>query len=619
MAKRNQLEELRNLLVGPEQEVLEDLSRRVHEPEVRATDIADVLPDSLSRSHESGDALTRSLKDPVEACLQQSFKEKPQEYADALYPIMGPAIRKSITETLRSLVQTINQAVENSLTPKGLQWRWQAWRAGVPFGQYVLQQRLRYRVEQAYLIQKGTGLLVAEVSDESAQLNRDKDAVSAMFSAIQDFVRESFAESDDSRLQTADMGEFTVWAIHGAHTILACVIRGVPPRSLREDMAEILEGIHLTHSDTLKNFSGDKTGVSYLEEPLSKCLVFENTTDEPEGDKRKISPMLLVMLLVVLGLLCYWAFNAWITKRQLSRLQTVLTDEPGIVLTDAEARGSRFLLSGLRDPLARDVSEIVAGVDIEPSRVNIQFRPYQSLEQTFVMRRLQQVVGDSEVKLELQAGGLIVDGALSAEVRQQLQTLAPTYGLHSIEFSVDDDVLLQRVIEATKPPTGVQVRVSEGSAVFSGSASLGWLRATRPVAQGMQGLASVSFDELQIQEEQEFDRLLTELEMQEFFFSRAVALDRGETARLLSYADSAQRLHTLGVQLNRTVVFSIVGHTDRAGARAANERLALARATVAEQALQGKLPDGADIRLSTNVPSVGNEGQRKVSIAAVYE
>ena len=285
VAKNNQLEKLRNLLVGPEQEVLEDLSRRVHEPEVRATDIADVLPDSLTRSHQAGDALTRSLKDPVESCLQQSFQEKPQEYADALYPIMGPAIRKSITETLRSLVQTINQAVENSLTPRGLQWRWQAWRAGVPFGQYVLQQRLRYRVEQAYLIQKGTGLLIAEVSDETAQLNRDKDAVSAMFSAIQDFVRESFAESDDSRLQTADMGEFTVWAIHGAHSILACVIRGVPPRSLREDMAEILEGIHLNNSEILKDFSGDRSEAQHLEEPLSKCLVFENSDNEAGGQK----------------------------------------------------------------------------------------------------------------------------------------------------------------------------------------------------------------------------------------------------------------------------------------------------------------------------------------------
>ena len=326
-----------------------------------------------------------------------------------------------------------------------------------------------------------------------------------------------------------------------------------------------------------------------------------------------------MILLALLGLLCYWLFNTWINQRQLSRLEAVLTDEPGVVLTAAESRGNRFLFSGLRDPLARDISEIVAGVDIEPSRVHMQFRPYQSLEQTFVMQRLRQVVESGEVELAINDQQLIVDGATSAAERQKLLTLAPTFGLRRVVFSVDDEVLLARVIEATQPPNGVQVAVADGNVVFTGSASLSWIRATKPVAEGIQGLASVSFDGLDAQEAQEFERLMAQLETQDFSFVRDVTLARGEMARLLSYADDAERLYALGLLLDRKIIFAVVGHTDETGTQATNDRLAAARATLAEETLRRKLPSSADIRLSTNVPAAGAQGQRQVAIAVRYE
>jgi hypothetical protein len=110
---------------------------------------------------------------------------------------------------LRTLAQQINEAVEQSLTPRGLVWRMQAWRAGVPFGDFVLQKTLLYRIEQAYLISRENGLLIGHAQHEVARI-KDSDAVSAMFTAIQDFVKESFSPDRTGRLETADMGEFTL-------------------------------------------------------------------------------------------------------------------------------------------------------------------------------------------------------------------------------------------------------------------------------------------------------------------------------------------------------------------------------------------------------------------------
>ena len=228
------LDELKNLLFGAEKEALDTIAARVESREVRSADVADVLPEAIHQSHRKGGELVESLTEPVGECLQNAFRDDPETYGNALYPVMGPAIRKSIMHALRGFAQQINEAVEHSISPKGLKWRLQASRAGIPFGDFILQKTLLYRVEQAYLISRENGLLMSHVHHEASKI-KDSDAVSAMFTAIQDFVKESFSPDRTGRLESADMGDFTLWAVHGPHALLVCVIRGIPPRSLRGD------------------------------------------------------------------------------------------------------------------------------------------------------------------------------------------------------------------------------------------------------------------------------------------------------------------------------------------------------------------------------------------------
>ena len=617
----NELEKLRTLLVGPEQEVLDDLSRRVEEPDIRTGDIADVLPESVTKSHAQGDGLARSLKDPVELCLKQSFKERPEEYADALYPIMGPAIRKSITETFRAMVQTINQAMEQSLTPKGLKWRIQAWRAGVPFGQYVIQQRLRYQVEQAYLIQKQSGLLIAEAHDEAAIVNRDTDAVSAMFTAIQDFVGESFSLDENSRLQTADMGEFTVWAVHGAHAVLACVIRGVPPRSLRQDLSEILEHIHLNYGSILAEFSGDKTEGLPINEELKRCLVFESVEDPDSGDEaanKKTSPVLWLVVIGVVALLAYWLFSAWIAERQLSRLERVLTAEPGILLTKADTKGGRFFLEGMRDPLAREIDAIVSGVDIDQELVDLRFQSFQSLDEAILLRRLSKLIAQPDnVKFRLDGGVLSVEGAVSTVEQERLRTVAPALGLEQVEFVVDDQVLLNRILSQLKPPRTVNVTVKDAVVLIKGSASLAWLDSARASLNNVPGLVSSDLSEVVSDESVQYENLRAELSRAEFLFVSGVSFRAGETQRLLTFADQAATLQSLADDLDKSVIYRITGHTDTSGSATKNDLLAMRRAEVVRDALLRVSIPNSQLRLDAQVPGFtqqGVRGQRKVVI-----
>ncbi len=430
------LEKLKDLLFGAEKQVLDSISERVESRELRSADVADILPESVSTSHRKGGELVESLRAPVGQCLQQEFRSDPQAYGDALYPVMGPAIRKSIMHALRTFTQQINEALEQSLTPKGLSWRVQAWRAGVPFGDFVVQKTLLYRVEQAYLISRENGLLVGHAQHEAARI-KDSDAVSAMFTAIQDFVKESFSPDRTGRLESADMGEFTLWAVHGPHALLVCVIRGVPPRSLRADLSAILERIHFRYGDAIRTYSGNTATVPDVEEELAACLRLE--AKQQTGSARKgLSWPLLVILFLIAGAIGYFAVTGWLHAQQVAKLDAALAETPGLYVTNIGWNRQKILVSGLRDPLAPTVAAVAAANGLSDVEIVADMQAFQSLDPALLVRRAANRFGLPEgVSFTVEGSRLIVSGPAPDDWREEVALAYKTLaGIDDVEFTM---------------------------------------------------------------------------------------------------------------------------------------------------------------------------------------
>ena len=339
----NDIDRLKQLLFGNEKKALDAITRRLETPESRTADISDVLPEAVLRSHASDPRLVRALEEPVELCIKNSIRKDPGDFADALFPVIGPAIRKAIADALRSMTQSLNQAIENSLS---VRTRFKAWRAGVPLGQYILQRNLIYCVEQAFLIKRADGLLIEHMHHEDA-LSRDSDAVSAMFTAIQDFIQDSFEQDSSENLTTAVMGELSLWAVHGPNAVLVCVIRGVPPAGLRTELSEILENIHLGYGDALAAYDGHAGSVAGIELELEKCLLLEQRqAGEPAAARKPVAA--LIFLALLLGLLAWWAVSSYADNRRLSDFRAALESTPGIVVNEMRWRGGKVVVRGLR-------------------------------------------------------------------------------------------------------------------------------------------------------------------------------------------------------------------------------------------------------------------------------
>jgi OOP family OmpA-OmpF porin len=66
-----------------------------------------------------------------------------------------------------------------------------------------------------------------------------------------------------------------------------------------------------------------------------------------------------------------------------------LRSQPGIVITKAGQRDGKFLVEGLRDPLAADPRQLLNEAGINPERVELRFSPFEALDPQIVFKRLQ--------------------------------------------------------------------------------------------------------------------------------------------------------------------------------------------------------------------------------------
>ena len=590
----NDLDELKSLLFGAEKQTLDSIAARVEKRETRAVDVADILPEAINTSHRKNAELVDALKDPVGRCLQESFREQPEFYGDALYPVMGPAIRKSIMHALRTLTQQVNSTMEQSLSATGIQWRFQAWRSGVPFGEFVLQKTLQYRVEQAYLMSRENGLLIGHVHHEVATI-KDSDAVSAMFTAIQDFVKESFSPDRTGRLETADMGEFTLWAVHGPHALLVCVIRGVPPKSLRGDLSAILERVHFRYGDPIRNYAGDTASVQGIEEELQACIRFEAQRETEKGGKR-VSLPLMIILVILVGLVVGIAASQWFQIQDYRRFSDALAETPGLYVGALERDGSEFRLRGMRDPLAASVADVARTAEIDMSRVDADLGTFQSLDPEIVLRRAERIL-DVPAGIELTLSGTVLTatGPVSMGWRQGVNDrLVAIPGVDDLVVAHSDADRAEMVRRYLEAPATTDVSMVNDVIRITGAAPQSWIVASREKLSDPAFTEQVILDGLVSAEWLALEILISNIDSEPIRFSKDWTLTDESAITLQDRAEQLGDYFEQASSVGAGLVITLKGHTDGVGSNEANADLSAGRSAVVMAALIGEgVPESA--------------------------
>ena len=413
--------ELRSLLVGPEQRQLRSLQTRLEDPAAQARDVSRVLATAVElRTRDPH--LQRALAPTIEEAITTSVRRNPRPLADALFPIIGPAIRKAISATLNGMLESLNTTLEHSLSWRSLRWRLDARRSGRPFAEIVLLNTLVYRVEQVFLIHRPSGLLLQHLT-ASGTTAQDADMVSGMLTAIRDFVQDSFKVDADEGLQTLKVGDLSVWIEQGPHALLAVVVRGTAPPPLRTTLQQVLEAVHAQYSDLLESFAGNAARFEAARPLLETCFQQEFRGRERQ---RGIPPRVMVIAAIVLLAIGAWMFFTLRARSRWNGYLNALRSQPGLVVVSTSRAAGKYVVTGLRDPLAPDPAALLPSHNVDPQNVEGRWELYQALHPSIVIARARQLLTPpGSVSLELEDGVLLAAGSAPVEWIERAVQVAP--------------------------------------------------------------------------------------------------------------------------------------------------------------------------------------------------
>lgn len=577
------LDELRDLVLGPYQAQVDKLQERLDNPELRARDVSQVLPEAIARRTTRDRRIELALEPITAKNIRASIKKDRRVLIEALFPVMGPAIRKAIAAALQGMIQSVNQVLEHSFSIQGLKWRFEALRTRKPFAEIVLVNTLVYQVEQVFLIHRDSGLVLQHAGAGSVEA-QDPDLVSGMLTAIKDFIQDSFGAGKEEALETMRVGERVVWIERGPHAFLAAVIRGHPPVDFQDLLRDAVDEIHFKENQSLAAFKGDIAPFETVRYILDSCLQAQF-----KRERRKPSyllPILAGAILVALGIGIFYIYQ---THSRWSAYVAGLQDEPGIVVASVVKRSGKRHIFGLRDPLAPDPQKLLTAAGLDPADAVFHFEIYHSFYPPYARQRLQAIFNPPPtVTLELNEGVLHAGGTATREWLDETSRLAAA--VPWIEaFRADNVIDLESKLN---PPDSVILELDKQTLHARGSASHQWIAKTRQAVLNLPGIERYVDQEMIDKDLQQLEILKALLQKRVFLFEAGLnEMTAGQQEAFGDLVEEIRKFFMHAEALGREYIIVIIGHSDGTGTLNQNLQISRNRAeALRDQLIARNLP-----------------------------
>lgn len=525
-----QLNELRNLIVGLSNEELKRLQTLLRDPHEFAGEISPLLPAAIRKMVERGQLSLETVLPMIEEALHQGIQKNPKRLADILFPVMGPAIRKAVSEDLKRLIQTANAGLESGFSPRRLGWRIQALLSGRSYTEVLLAKTYIFHVSHVMLIHRQTGLMLhQEKADKAVDL--EADMISSMLTAIRDFVHDSFNQIEQGSLDQIQVGEMTILIEQGPFAIVAAVIKGMPPADYRVSLMEVIEAVHFNHAIDLEQFDGNLAVFENTGKFLRSCLV----SYRKQSEAGRPWPLIIIFLILLLASIWFGVqrYSQW---KRVAGFVEQLDALPGYHVLEFKRSGSQFLVKGFRDFEAPSFRQLESWNIPDTGKIHFELDPIISVEPSMVLLRSEKV---------LQPSG---------------QTL---------------------------------MEYHDGILKLTGSADKAWMQEKLPLWKSITGVSDIDTNDLAIKSPPDLSWIIPEIERHQFAFDvNITTLDAAQQMQFDSLISAAVRLTNYNTLYGKKMAIFVEVHTNRSGNLEANIRKATERADAFMRMLRAAgLPD----------------------------
>lgn len=178
--------------------------------------VANILAGALREAEvDNSKDLSAALTPLIINNIRQEIRNSKGELLEALYPLMGRMMASYVSSSIYKFIQNTNNRLERNLSPQHIWLRLKSLATGTPYKQLLLQKYNFVQINEIFLINKESGLLVDHWTTPDNQNlpehSQSPDLISSMLTAINQFAAETYSASDEEnstdKLRSLEIGK----------------------------------------------------------------------------------------------------------------------------------------------------------------------------------------------------------------------------------------------------------------------------------------------------------------------------------------------------------------------------------------------------------------------------
>jgi hypothetical protein len=193
MTEDEKLSLLKTILLTDEREYADSISKKINALEETLRErhklSEKISPIIQSELLEFSERIPETLGPVITETLRVQIANSKDQVVEALYPILGMMVKKFIANEIKILSEKIEQSTKDAFSMQSLKRKLFSSFTGVKENELVLNELANAQIEQVFIIEKSSGILLGSYSKKETV---DEDMLSGMLTAIKAFVEDAF-------------------------------------------------------------------------------------------------------------------------------------------------------------------------------------------------------------------------------------------------------------------------------------------------------------------------------------------------------------------------------------------------------------------------------------------
>lgn len=227
------LNHLKSILLKQDRQEIDSIKKTLYTKEGLKKEVSPLIEERIEYLKAN---FSKELGVHVDSVIEEKLEESKEQLLNVIYPVLGQMIRKFVSFQFQLLKDRIDHQVSSVFSTKGLMGQIKSKVFGIRSSDLVLSDIDKPIIEEVYVIQRDSGLLIGSYS---RQETIDKDMIAGMLTAIKSFAQDAF-HVEKQELELINYGNFKIVVQNFFSYYIAVALSGSLSSQEQDDLAGIL-------------------------------------------------------------------------------------------------------------------------------------------------------------------------------------------------------------------------------------------------------------------------------------------------------------------------------------------------------------------------------------------